>query len=74
MLFKFIDKFFLFVLGLIFIIFHRQIGKYAIEHRKKLFGKFLPEFMFNEAILKLTQIMFLLIGLLFFIVELAKFI
>ena len=64
------------LIGLFFAIGFRYIGKSAIEQRKRI-NRILPfpqpEKDFNAKAVVLTQIGFLLIGILFFLIGMAKF-
>ncbi len=66
---------FITLLGFFFVVKFRYVGKTAIEQRKRL-NKFLPfpqsENDFDKSAIVITQFMFLFIGILFFLVGLAK--
>jgi len=63
------------LIGMFFAIRFRYLGRIAIEQRKRL-NRILPfrqsENDFDEFAVIITQFMFLLIGILFFVVGLAK--
>lgn len=70
-----IPNLFIITLGLFLVIKFRYAGKTALEQRKKL-NKFLPLRQsaqdFDALALVITQFMFLFIGILFFLVGLAR--
>jgi hypothetical protein len=69
------DIFFIFM-GLFFAIGFRYIGRTVIENRKKI-NKFLhyphPEKDFGPFTVTLSQISFLIVGVLFFLIGLVRF-
>ena len=63
------------ILGILFIVKYKSFGQYAIMQRRWL-NRFLPfpnrERDFDKTSIVITQILFLIIGLLFFLVGLVK--